>query len=158
MNPMLSITQFSPSDLEHAPSLLSTLQVINYMGPDARRIAAEIADMAGCVTVPTLAYRKPAASLDDALGELGKKMGKTMVAINELPSSPTMTERLEARDTLQAMIDAAHLAMMKLSSGAPRTEKIPAPHAPNKCVSPEMGAPDRSVAQGYKEPRKHCSQ
>lgn len=93
--------QFGPSKYDHAPTLHSFLQVIEALGPSARQAVAEIADLAGCITIP----RSPRAA----------KVG----APSDVPAAflafPALVER-----KLQATLD--RLQAGKPLSVAERTE------------------------------------
>ena len=107
-----SYNQLSPSDLDHAPSLLLFLDVLEYT--KSRRIAAELASLANCVAVPGAANRQ-AMDRAAAAERLAVHIRQVLYRVDQFAAPVLCAEsRAAARRDLQSLIEAAHAMQAKL--------------------------------------------
>lgn len=107
-----SYNQLSPSDLEHAPSLLFFLDVLDYT--KSRQIAFELASLANCVAVPGAVARQ---AMDRAASaeRLAVQIRQVLYRIDQFAAPVLCAEsRVAARRDLQQLIEAAHALQAKL--------------------------------------------
>lgn len=112
-NPPTAMNQMNPSGWSHSPSLLHFLQLLEYTG--SRPVAHELAELAGCITVPSAANRLAFSSNKAASDALGASMRRVLYKLDEMSSNPGLSASRSYRADLLQLIDAAHVMMMRLN-------------------------------------------
>lgn len=152
LNPVLTLNQFNPDDYEHQPSLLTFLAVLEYLDQRGQPVVHQIADLSGCVAIPSRINADMPASLSDADAQLKSCVDKVHALLGQAGQG-----KLRAADktaclfALHELIGAAYATQIRLTDGAP-SHTSPPPHR-GESKSPDAGDPMSSVAQGCIETR-----
>jgi len=106
--------QFGPSNFDHAPTVHAFLQVIEVL--QSREAVAEIAALAGCVTIPRSVRAKDVGAPDDdgeafaAFGNLATHRLRATLGRLQSGRQLSVSERTQAREALFDIVAfAAHL-------------------------------------------------
>lgn len=106
--------QFNPDQFGAGPSLLTFLEMLDYT--QSRRIAHELGDISGHITLPSPASRSHGASRAQAVEALGAAIRPVLYNLDEFNQRDmTSVDRQARQEDLLRLIDAAHVLLRRIS-------------------------------------------
>ncbi len=165
VTPGMFLNQMNPGDFEHAPSLITFLDTLDYL--QSREMADSIASLANCCTVPTRANLKPMPATPDTVAELVGATIAGQLALNEYITRRGVAQTTAVREAMFELIDIAHAVILATQTPRPfnttpmavadeetgprldATEGAPRVTGPTPTQS-HTGTDDRDISPGYR--------